>query len=217
MRSIVKRILHPFLKRWYRWKHRKPRQTSYKGVEATILPGVFSPTLTLSTRIFIDYLETQSLQGKKILELGAGSGLIASYLALQGAEVIASDISDQAIAGLAMNGEKNGFEVRQSDLFENIPESFDLVIINPPYYPKNPQNDEERAWFCGSDFEYFRSLFAHISARNHTNEEYLMILSNDCDQQYIKSLASTNGTVLNPVYTAEKWKEINTIFRLENK
>ena len=40
--------------------------------------------------------------------------------------------------------------------------NFDYIVINPPYFPKNPKSEKEFAWFCGSDFEYFKKLFSQL-------------------------------------------------------
>ena len=39
----------------------------------------------------------------------------------------------------------------QSDLFTSLGgRRFDLVVVNPPYFAKDPVDDAERAWFAGA-------------------------------------------------------------------
>lgn len=218
LRDSIKRILHPFLKRWYRYHYRKPQSYSYNGITIEIQPGVFSPKLTIGTRVFLEFIDQFDLDGKTVLELGAGSGLISFFSERKGALVTASDISEAALNGLRKNKEALNARlvVIHSDLFEALPDSFDYIFVNPPYYPRKAQNEEELAWFCGEEFEYFQRFFEQVSQRN-SGEEIYMILSQDCDLERITQIANKNGISLEKVYETSKWKEVNTIFRLGYK
>ncbi|MDH5710100.1 MAG: 50S ribosomal protein L3 N(5)-glutamine methyltransferase [Gammaproteobacteria bacterium] len=75
-----------------------------------------------------------------ILELCTGSGCIAiaCAYAFEHANVVASDISADALAVAEINRHNHGLEDRlelvQSDLFENVPNrKYDLIVSNPPY------------------------------------------------------------------------------------
>ena len=75
-----------------------------------------------------------------ILELCTGSGCIAiaCAYAFEHANVVASDISADALAVAEINRHHYGLEDRlelvQSDLFENVPNrKYDLIVSNPPY------------------------------------------------------------------------------------
>ena len=76
-----------------------------------------------------------------ILDLCTGSGCIALYLAAKfpRARVTATDISADALALAAENARQTKLHERvqllQSDLFENISGTFDLIVSNPPYIP----------------------------------------------------------------------------------
>lgn len=74
----------------------------------------------------------------KILDLCTGSGCLA--LALKCAvdcEMYASDISDGALELAAENARKLGMDIKfiQSDMFDGISGSFDVICSNPPYIP----------------------------------------------------------------------------------
>ena len=74
-----------------------------------------------------------------IVEVGAGSGVVSIVLAqhLPNARFIAVDISEAALEVAKINRERFGLaeriELRQSDLFENVSERFDILVSNPPY------------------------------------------------------------------------------------
>ncbi|MBS94489.1 MAG: hypothetical protein CL799_08635 [Chromatiales bacterium] len=87
----------------------------------------------------------QFFEGKTVMEIGTGSGIVSLYAAQLGAKkVVATDISPEAIAAANANAEGLGL----SDIvdFRLVPlddmsaysvidenESFDVIISNPPY------------------------------------------------------------------------------------
>ncbi len=77
------------------------------------------------------------LQGKRVLDIGTGSGILAVFCALRGARVTATDIDKNAPRQAEKVAEALGVEVRAviSDLFQNVPERFHYVLFNPPYVP----------------------------------------------------------------------------------
>lgn len=76
----------------------------------------------------------------KMLDLCCGSGAIALAIATErpSTQILATDVSSDALKVAAQNREKHQIQnvkFLRSDLFENIRESFDLIVSNPPYIP----------------------------------------------------------------------------------
>ena len=120
----------------------KERNFSFKSIKVIVKPGVFHPGLFISTKILLNFIEGLNLVQKTFLELGAGSGIISILAAKKGAKVYATDISSIAIENIKLNAEKNGVDIAviRSDLFQNLSDlKSDYIIINPPYYKKDPQ------------------------------------------------------------------------------
>lgn len=212
------RFLHPFLRRLVRYYLRKPRGYRFQNLRLIIYPSVFHPGLFYSTQYLISYLSDIDVNQKRLLELGAGSGLISIVAASRGAKVTSTDINTKALSGIQENAVANklDIEVIESDLFDNIrPEVFDIIIINPPYYPKTPQNEGESAWFCGENFEYFEKLFRQLENQNVNAIHILMVLSEDCDLTRIKQIGSHTDIALDEVSRKEIGGELNFIFRLK--
>ncbi|MBI5144090.1 MAG: peptide chain release factor N(5)-glutamine methyltransferase, partial [Candidatus Omnitrophica bacterium] len=75
----------------------------------------------------------------RILDLCTGSGNIAIALTkdIHNCKIVASDISEAALAvakkNAALNGVFDRIEFIESDLFENIKGGFDIIVSNPPY------------------------------------------------------------------------------------
>ena len=78
-----------------------------------------------------------NMENAKILDLCTGSGAIAISLSkyLNKAKVYATDISDKALEVASFNNEnlKTGVQFINSNLFQNIDLTFDIIVSNPPY------------------------------------------------------------------------------------
>lgn len=213
LKRILFKIFYPLSKIYLS----KERSYTYNDITVKVLAGIFHPGLFFSTKILLNYIGTLDLKNKSLLELGAGTGLISIFVARQNAKVTASDINPTATKNIKLNAEKNNVKLKiiQSDLFDNIPQqSFDFIIINPPYFPRDPNNENEQAWFCGSDFQYFKNLFKQIGNYISISTNTIMILSEDCEIEMIKSIAEENGFVLNEIQKTKVWNEWNYLYRL---
>lgn len=220
MRNFIKKITHPFLKLGLKLYYFKPRNYCYDEICIKVHPDVFPPHLTISTKILLDFVKPLKIENKSFLELGCGSGIISLLASKKGATVFASDINKIALKFLTENAEKNNLSVTTiySDLFDSIENStFDCIIINPPYYPKNPINIKEEAWYCGENFEYFEKLFIQLPPFISDKNNCLMILSEDCEIDTIKSIAKKNSIELKCIEQKTVTKEINYLFKIENK
>jgi ribosomal protein L3 glutamine methyltransferase len=78
----------------------------------------------------------------RILEIGTGSGCIAvaCAVAFPDAQVVATDLSADALAVARINVERHGLArqicLLEADLFAGVEGRFDLIVSNPPYVPE---------------------------------------------------------------------------------
>jgi release factor glutamine methyltransferase len=84
--------------------------------------------------------------GDTVLDLGAGSGLIAVVAARRGHRVVATDAVPASVECLRSNALLNGvgklIEARAGDLFEPVwGERFDVIAANPPQLPTPPDRE----------------------------------------------------------------------------
>lgn len=199
--------------RWLQ-RHLSAERTYTKGnIQLKILPGVFHPGYFYSTGFLLKHLQQLDLKGKKLLELGCGSGLISISTALQGAIATASDINRTAIEELKENAKKNGAEliILHSDLFASIPSQvFDIIVVNPPYFKKDPVSEGEYAWYCGMNLQYFSRLFGSVKNYMKNNSKIIMILTDDCDMEAILAMGKKEGLHFALVW--QKWYRFETNF-----
>lgn len=148
------------------------------------------------TEILVDLIINDNSNNKKILDIGTGSGAISLALSknLKDSKIIGVDISKKAIDLANENKIKlniNNVKFKESDIFSNIDEKFDIIVSNPPYINKEdfekldnklyyePQN----ALYGGEDGLYFYKKIIK-NAKNFLNKNgkiYLEIGYNQKD------------------------------------
>jgi predicted nicotinamide N-methyase len=85
-----------------------------------------------------EHVATLELRGRRVLELGAGLGLPSLAAALCGADVLATDWADDAVALLRANAERNHVPLRAEvirwDEAERFGANWDLVLAADVLY-----------------------------------------------------------------------------------
>ena len=149
-------IRHVRQRRSYRWR----------GLTLTVPTGVFHPGLFFSSGVLATEIEQRKPVGLSVLDVGCGSGLLSLVASrVPARRSTAVDINPEAVRATAANAGANGLAVEalQSDLFaSSAGRRFDLVVVNPPYFAKDPADDAERAWFAGADLGYFEQFFSGL-------------------------------------------------------
>ena len=113
----------------------KPRY-HYKGLEVIIQPKMsFGTGHHATTRLMVEMLLGSVIEGKRILDIGSGTGVLAIVAAKLGAEsVLAVEIDDMAEESVRENIELNGVADRifsvcgDASAIEG--EKFDIVLAN---------------------------------------------------------------------------------------
>lgn len=200
MRKVFKKLLFKLYKPYALWVISADRTYVYDGLSLNVPKGVFHPGLFFSTTFLAEQLYKQSLKDLTFLELGCGSGLLSLLAARHGANVTAVDINPLAVSAARNNALANNLviETIESDLFSALNKRvFYYIVINPPYYKKNPKDNELAAWFAGAEYQYFENLFSQLAMHINTQTKVLMVASEDVDIQMVGAIAGKNGFVLN--------------------
>jgi len=133
--------------------------------------------------------ETDLVAGKRVLEIGTGTGLVALCCLIHGAEhVVATDINPHAIQNADFNAQRfpitSGLETRL--VSEEDPgayavigdgESFDVIISNPPWEDGEPAIVDEYALY-DPQFALLESLLAGLD--QHLAPDGRVLLAYGC-------------------------------------
>ncbi|MDM9622387.1 50S ribosomal protein L11 methyltransferase [Rhizobium sp. S96] len=79
------------------------------------------------------------VRGRRVLDLGAGSGIVAIAAARCGAVAVkAVDIDANAIAAIGLNAEANGFPIEaiQTDMLSGEPPDVDIILAGDVFYDR---------------------------------------------------------------------------------
>lgn len=99
-------------------------------IQLILTDAVFPPSEY--TFKYLKYLEV--VNSKSAIDVGTGSGVIAICLAKQGANVSATDISNEAIEVAKENAKLNKTKIRfiQGSFFPNIKKNYNTIVSNLP-------------------------------------------------------------------------------------
>ena len=185
-----------------------------------VTKDVLSPRMETEELIYkvIEYIKSINKNNIKILDLCTGSGIIGitlrKELESKSLEVVASDISEEALKVAKENAIMNEAEVKfiQSDIFENINEKFDIIVSNPPYIAYSDKitmednvlnYDPHLALFAEEDGMYFYREIIENS-KEYLNKDGMIFFEIGYDQrEKILKLANENE------FRAEVYKDIN--------
>lgn len=219
--QIQKQYANYVLKPYLTWYLKKGRWDSIRGFKLLIKPSVFHPRYFFSSIFLFDFVNTLEIKNKHFLEIGCGSGIISLLAHKKNATVTCSDINDAAIECTLHNFKQNfpetnsNFTCIKSDVFNEIPENtFDVLVINPPYFFKDVTEANQLAWNCGKNGEYFVKLFSKLKHYISSESLIYMVLGDNCEIDRIKEIAKQYDFSLKVVKEEKiKW-EVNSIFEI---
>lgn len=123
-----------------------------------------------------------NLKGKRVLDMGAGTGAIAMIAAVNGAVTTAADINPAAVELCKRNSYTNSLEIEvvESDLFSNLSDrQFDLVLFNVPFYPNPSSGLLDSAFNAGKNFEVIKRFACDVPLHLPDDGMVMIIFSED--------------------------------------
>ena len=134
-----------------------PRSGNIDVVMLLYPPGVYRTQD--DTDLLIRVMDRGYAKGRRVLDLGTGSGALAIAAARAGAaSVTAVDLSMRSVLATKVNSWLQGVSVQvlRGDLLEPVAgRQFDLIVANPPYVPSDtdalPRHRKARCWAAGQD------------------------------------------------------------------
>lgn len=96
--------------------------------------SVFGDGTHETTKCLLEYLRQRELNGKTVIDLGTGTGILSVYAAKRGASVLAVDINGTALEWARKNFKRNDVqvEVEINDKLQYIDRKADVIVSNLP-------------------------------------------------------------------------------------
>jgi methylase of polypeptide subunit release factors len=161
----------------HEWRRKGVRVAA---LEASVHPhyGVYAPVRQEYVDLVAAAVGEWPVRGKRAVDVGTGTGVLAFVLARAGARVLATDLEPRAVACAKENAGRLGLEgaveVVRADLF---PEGrFDLAISNPPWLPDDARSPLERAIYDPGG-AFLARLVAGLPERLEDGGEAWIVLS----------------------------------------
>lgn len=156
-----------------------------------------------------------------ILDIGTGSGCIAITLKkeLKNTNITAIDISNEALTVAKENAKLNNVNInfKNSDVFENINDKYDVIISNPPYIKETEvidklvkDNEPAIALYAGVDgLDIYKKILK--DAKKYLKDKYLIALeigetqAKDIKELAIKYLDNCNVIIKKDIYERNRF------------
>src|SRR3984957_642392 len=198
LRRIFRNTVH-YLSHKFILNRRCTRWVSAGGLRLAVYPTVFHPKLFLTSEFFARFLATTNLAGKRVADVGTGSGILALAAARAGATVVALDVNPNAVKSATDNSCANGLGDRvtaiRSDLMSGLEPDrlFDVIISNPPFFSGEPRDIADRAWVAGPGYRDIMSIFEQARQRLKPSGAMYVLLSSDSDLHFLGQLIAKAG------------------------
>ncbi len=198
-RALLRRAIH-FLSYHFVYSRTRTRTARAAGFRLTVRPTVFHPRYFLTSEFFAGFIGKLDLSGKRVADVGTGSGILALAAARAGATtVVAIDINPNAALSASENARGNGLSGRMVAVCSNLMSGlapkpyFDVILSSPPSFPGKPLDLADRAWHAGPDYCDIASLFDQARERLLPGGCMYVLLSSDSDLDLLGRLASRAG------------------------
>jgi methylase of polypeptide subunit release factors len=202
-RTVIHRLSYHFI-----YEPKRTRTTRAAGFSMTVPPTVFHPRWFITSEFFASFIGNLDLTGKRVADVGTGSGILALAAARAGAaKVVGLDINPNAAFAVSENARRNGLAEKVeglcSDLLAAVPPDtvFDVILSSPPSFPGEPLDLADRAWHAGPEYRDISLLFEQASQRLAPGGKMYLLLSSDSDLALLHDLSARAG------FAAEKVAE----------
>ena len=199
LRRAFRSVVH-FLSYRFILSRKSIRVTYAAGFRLTVRPTVFHPKFFISSEKFASFIDTLDLSGKRVAEIGTGTGILALAAARAGAtNVVATDINPNAALSANENANANGLGDRVSGVCTNLLAAlaprplFDVILSSPPKHAGEPKDLTDRGWHAGPAYRDIKELFDQARDRLKPGGRIYLMLSSDTNPDLFASLIAKAG------------------------
>lgn len=220
LRRLLRTSIHR-LSYYFIYDRRRTRMARAAGFRLVVHPTVFHPRWFITSEYFAGFIGGLDLAGKRVVDIGTGSGILALAAARAGAaSVVALDINPNAARSAAENAQTNGLGDRVRAVCSNLLSAiatgpvFDVIISSPPSFPGEPLDLADRAWHAGPGYRDIAPLFQQARERLAPGGRMYVLLSSDSDVDLLSELAKRAGFRAQPVHERSIWIESLLLYEL---
>jgi methylase of polypeptide subunit release factors len=178
----------------------------------------------VTSGLFAGFIDRLDLKGKRVVDIGTGSGILALAAARGGAaSVIALDINPNAARSALHNAAANGVGDRVRVLCSNLLSAivarpqFDLILSNPPFFPEEPLDLADRAWNAGAAYQDIALLFEQARAALAPGGAMYLLISSQSDMELLSLMIERAGFLARQVLKSSIVIESFLIYELRPK
>jgi release factor glutamine methyltransferase len=172
----------------------EPHDVAYLGLDLHVPRLVFPPTPV--SDLLGRAVQREVHAGDRVLDLGSGAGANGILAAQLADEVVAVDINPHAVAATAANAARNGVGDRvtavESDVFDGVDGSFDLVVIDPPFRWFAPTDVLERA-ITDEGYQTLQRFLTQVGGRLRPGGRVLLFFGTSGDVSHLDRLIAAAG------------------------
>src|SRR2546423_2906735 len=201
--SLLRRALRGFI-HFFSYhlilSRRNIRVSHAGGFRLTVRPTVFHPKFFISSEKFAEFIDTLDLTGKRVAEIGTGTGILALAAARAGAKlVVATDINPNASLSANENARANGLGDRVTGVCTNLMSAiaprplFDVILSSPPKPAGGPKKLPDRGWHSCPAYRDVIALFDQARERLKPDGRIYVMVSSDTDLDLFSSLIDRAG------------------------
>jgi methylase of polypeptide subunit release factors len=176
------------------------RTVQAAGFRLTVRPTVFHPRFFVSSQRFAEFIDGLDLRGKRVIDVGTGTGILALAAGRAGAEnVVAADINPNAALNADENARSNGMGGRVVGLCSNLLAAlaprplFDVILSSPPKHAGEPRDLTDRGWHAGPAYRDVAALFDQARERLNPGGKIYVMVSSDSDLDLFGKLIDKAG------------------------
>jgi release factor glutamine methyltransferase len=176
------------------------RTVQAAGFRLTVRPTVFHPRFFVSSERFAEFIDGLDLRGKRVIDVGTGTGILALAAGRAGAEsVVAADINPNAALNAGENARANGMGGRVVGLCSNLLAAlaprplFDVILSSPPKHAGEPRDLTDRGWHAGPAYRDVAALFDQARERLRPGGRLYVMVSSDSDLDLFGKLIDKAG------------------------
>jgi methylase of polypeptide subunit release factors len=197
------------------------RTTHAAGFRLTVWPTVFHPRFFISSEAFAGFLDSLDFSGKRVIDIGTGTGVLALAAARAGAShVVAADINPNAALNASENARANDLGDRVSAICSDLLAAlapkplFDVILSSPPKHAGEPRNLADLGWHAGSNYRYISALFDQSRERLKPGGRMYVMVSSDSDLDLFSRLINHAGFRARQVHEHSFYIESMIIYEL---